>query len=325
VIDLGVDVESTNVGQTTKALLLPGYGAQFVGMGKDLYDNSRVMQEYFEEASTVLNQNLVKLCFASSDAEISRIDNALLATFLLSTSIYAHVKDQEGFIPDVITGYTSGQYAALCISGATTFPDMLYLIQKYVAYYQELLLQVPMRHIKVIGADRLTVESVCFPYAEQETRAFISLYESETEHTIVGHQQAVAEIKEALGQDAKKIVELDAVDGLHCPLMELVETHVRTYSAKVDFASPVCPYIAGTTGDLLQENGALKEELLGQIVRPLHWDVVVERLSGYDVLIEIGPGTQLSDKLKKIYSEKTIIAINSEPDISALETVLAGE
>ena len=306
----------------SKALIFPGFGSQFVGMGKELYDNSRVMQEYFEEASTVLNQNLVKLCFASSDAEISRIDNALLATFLISSSIYAHVKDQEGFVPEAITGHTSGQYAAMCAAGGITFPDMLYLIQKYTAYYQELLLQVPTRAIKVTGVERLTIDIVTTPYADGDTRAFVALYESETDVVIAGHQQAVAEIQAALSEDAKKIVELEAVDGLHSQLMEMVATHVHTYSAKVDFTDPVCTYLAGTNGTVVTTGAGLKEELLGQITTPLQWDATVARLGGYDAIIEIGPGTQLSDKLKKKYPEKTVFALNTESDIAVLQKLL---
>src|SRR5579859_6426456 len=94
------------------ATLFPGYGSQYVGMGKELYDESRIMQEYFEEASNCLNINFVKLCFASSDAEISRIDNALLTNFLVGSALFALLKDL-GFKTDVLVGHNAGEYAAI--------------------------------------------------------------------------------------------------------------------------------------------------------------------------------------------------------------------
>jgi [acyl-carrier-protein] S-malonyltransferase len=303
------------------ALLFPGYGSQFVGMGKELYDESRIMQEYFEEASTVLNTNFVKLCFASSDAEIRSLDQSLVATFLVSSSIYAHIKDQEGLVPDAIVGYTSGQYAALCATEGINFPDMLYLIQKYTSYYQELLTQVPIRAIRVSGIDRMRVDNICAPYTSSETRAFVSVYQSEHEFIIAGHQEAIAQISESLPQ-VRKITELEQVEGLHSPLMSMIEAHLRTYSAKVDFKDPKVPYIAQTSSEIITTADALKEELLRQIVLPLEWAYVVKKLADYDAYIEIGPGTQLSDALRERYPEKPIVAINKGSDSALLHDLL---
>jgi len=104
------------------ALLFPGYGSQFVGMGKELYNDYRIVQEYFEEASNCINTNFVKLCFASSDAELSKITNAYTSLFLVGSSIYALLKELE-IEPDMVAGYNNGEFAAMFAGGCFSFPD----------------------------------------------------------------------------------------------------------------------------------------------------------------------------------------------------------
>ena len=108
------------------ALLFPGYGSQYVGMAKDLYDESRTIQEYFEEAGNCLPINFVKLCFASSDTELSRMEHAYSATFLVSCAIHALLKE-EGIKADVVAGYNLGEYTALYAATALVFlMDFIY-------------------------------------------------------------------------------------------------------------------------------------------------------------------------------------------------------
>src|SRR5437870_3091921 len=104
------------------AMIFPGYGAQFVGMGKELYDESRVIQEYFEEAYNCSNLNFIRLCFASSDSELSQISNAYTSIFLLSCSLSELLKENN-IKPDLVAGYGIGYFAAIFASGAITFPD----------------------------------------------------------------------------------------------------------------------------------------------------------------------------------------------------------
>src|SRR5581483_6858303 len=118
------------------ALVFPGYGSQYVGMGKELYDEYRIVQEYFEEASSCANLNFVKLCFASSDVELSKLAHAYMSLFLIGSSIFALLKEQE-IIPEVVAGYNNGEITALFAGGCFSLPDGLYLLNKFCSFYQE--------------------------------------------------------------------------------------------------------------------------------------------------------------------------------------------
>src|SRR3990167_1799204 len=120
------------------ALVFPGYASQYVGMGKELYDEYRIVQEYFEEASNCANVNFVKLCFASSDAELGKLANAYMSLFLVGGSVFALLKEYD-IIPDIVAGYNNGEVTALFTCGCFSFPDGLYLLNKFSSFYQEAL------------------------------------------------------------------------------------------------------------------------------------------------------------------------------------------
>lgn len=307
------------------AVLFPGYGSQFVGMGKDLYDSSRIMQEYFEEASNCLNINFVKLCFASSDAELGKIEQALVAHFLVSSSIYAVVKDQVGIVPDTVAGHTSGRYAAVFAAGGMNFPDMLYLLQKYALFYQELLTTVPVKVVRLTGISRPTLETVIKELHQGKPEdLYIAVYESDLVHVLVMNlEQADGYVEHLYKAGAKKIVERAMLECLYSGLMQPVEVQLRLYSEKVDFKDLAVPLLTGTTAASIQAKGDIKEELLRQLLHPYHWSAMVRQLEPYDLLVEIGPGMDLTKALRKRFAGKKVIAVNKESDIQELQNAVS--
>lgn len=149
------------------ALLFPGYGSQFVGMGKELYDEYRIVQEYFEEASHVLDINFVKLCFASSDSEISQLTNAYTSLFLIGACVSAVLKEQ-GITIDTVAGYNNGETTALFAAGCFSLPDGLYLLNKFCSFYQEIVDQMDVDALHITGIATAQLEKACLQVSDHE-------------------------------------------------------------------------------------------------------------------------------------------------------------
>ncbi len=295
--------------------LFPGYGSQFVGMGKEFYDEFRIVQEFFEEAANCLNINFVKLCFASSEAEMSRATNAYPALFLISSSIVGLLKE-KGIVPTVVSGYNQGQMAALFSAGSINFPDGLYLLSKYAQIFEQCLenMDVSMMRVHNLPAER--IEELCLTINKQsDYTVFVAIYESIREQIVAGDTPAVHMLKEIL--KSQKGVYCDDVSpyiGLHSPLMNPVVEKFKMYLEKVDFKELALPLIEDISGKRIQDNALIKELVTKSMVSSIGWTKVVDQLDEYDVVIEIGPGSRLSTLIKEQYPEKQVLSINTIED-----------
>lgn len=304
------------------AMLFPGYSSQFVGMGKELYDQHRIVQEYFEEASNCLNANLVKLCFASSDNELSKMSNAYAALFLVSSAIYK-LLEQENIKPDIVAGYNQGEYSALFAAGACSFPDGLYLLNKYTNFYQEVLNGMDVAAIQISNMTPESVEKLVAKVRKPGSEVFVSIYKDTLVHIVAGHTTAIAKIKDLIADyDDAKVQNIAVEVGLHSLLMDAVANQLRMNLEKVDCKELTIPCISGITGSLIRTPEQVKEEVINHIVQPVRWTHVIAALSNYDLIIEIGPGTTLREMLKAHYPDKKVISVNKQADIDEIKKVL---
>lgn len=304
------------------AMIFPGYTSQFVGMGKELYDQHRIIQEYFEEASNCLNANMVKLCFASSDSELAKMNNAYPALFLVSSAIYK-LLEQENIKPDLVAGYNQGEYSALFAAGACNFPDGLYLLNKYTSFYQDVLNGMQVSAVQISNMTPERVEKVLAKARKRGSEVFVAIYKDTLVHIVAGHTTAIERIRELIKDyDDAKIQDVPVAVGLHSALMDVVATQLRSNLEKVDTNQLVVPCVSGITGELLRSPDQVKQELVSHINQPVHWARVIAMLNDYDLIIEIGPGTSLTDALKAHYPNKKMMAINKQADIDELKKLL---
>jgi [acyl-carrier-protein] S-malonyltransferase len=303
-------------------ILFPGYGSQFVGMCKELYDSSRVVQEYFEEAANCLDSNVVKLCFASSDAEISKMNQAYPAIFLVSCSIVALLK-QEGIEPHVVAGFNTGEFAALFAAQAMSFPDGLYMLSKYAQSYQEWL-----DESKDIGLERVSgisteiAEALCKQIRDTGAAVHVSLHELETVHIISGFMPALERFNAMLADyEGAKWKKVSPEVGLHSPLMDPVVGRLTMYLEKVDFHDVAVPVVCCTSGSSIVTKDDVRNALVAHLNNCVLWPQVLAQFESCDCILEIGPGDSLRSYIQACYPNKQIISVNKPEDIEIVKSV----
>ncbi len=298
------------------ALLFPGYGSQFVGMGKELYDEYRIVQEYFEEASHVLDINFVKLCFASSDSEIRQLTNAYTSLFLIGASVYAVLKENN--IPvDVVAGYNNGETTALFAAGCFSLPDGLYLLNKYCSFYQEVVDQMDVDALHIVGIATAQVEKAC----EQLGDIFVAIYNSPTDHIVAGNRDQLSQLHDMF--DNQATMEYVGTEvGLHSSLMNGVVDLFKSFLEKVDFKDLKIPLISCIDGATVTEGSDTKERFISHINSPLEWFYASRVLASYDCILIAAPGGGLVDMIKNQYPEKMVISIATKADIEKIKEIV---
>jgi|GEM_PF-472415 len=302
----------------TIGVMFPGYGEQFIGMGKKIYDESRMVQDLFEQASMCLDINFVQLCFAASDNEILMVDKGSLAIVLLETSIYAELL-QAGLHPDFIAGYGIGEYTAAIASGSLSFADGLYLVMKYTNFFKEFLIEHPGYSILHLsrGFTKDSIAELCKQFSIDGKKVFVTSYNSETDFTIAGPVEAIKLIQEYCKKnEIRKVKELPVAYELHSSILESVTKRLAPYYFKVDFKPLKTPVITNVDGVYVTSADALESAITRRIDSPIEWDEVMNGFVGCDVLITVGPGKQLAEWARLKYPEKEIYAIE---DLKTLE------
>lgn len=297
-------------------MLFPGYGNQFVGMCKELYDSSRRMQEFFEEAANCLNVNIIKLCYASSDSELSKITNATPTIFVISAAIAQLLKD-AGIEPNIIAGYNIGEFTALWKSQALTFPDALYVLNKYTTLYQELLdNQKDVGALRITGIPCQEIEELCNTIRQDGTSIYYAIRYSDQEHYVVGLEPALQKLQEQLScHKTVKIKQAPLELGLHCALMEPVVSRLSLHLEKIDFHAIQIPLISSTQGSPTINAQDARTLLLSHINSPVNWGNTIAQFESCDLIIITGPGNSLQTSLEACYPDKRIITVNKLEDI----------
>ena len=308
----------------TIGVMFPGYGEQFVGMGKNLYNESRLVQDLFEQASMCLDINFVQLCFAASDSEISEIDKGYLSILLLETAIYAELA-KAGLRPDFIAGYGIGEYAAAVACGSLSFADGMYLLSKYAQIFKEFVTENPNYSVLILsrGFTYETLLELCQSYETEKKKIFIAAHNTKEGFTIAGDADIISKIKEYCKEhEIRKVKEVSIAYGLQSSLVDSVVERLAPYFFKIDFKPLKTPVITNVDGVYVTSADALESATIRRINSPLQWDEVMNGFIGCDILISVGPGQQLAEWARLKYPDKEIYTIENLADLQALEPFL---
>ncbi|MCB9002462.1 MAG: ACP S-malonyltransferase [Bacteroidales bacterium] len=281
-----------------KAFVFPGQGAQFVGMGKDLYDNSPLAKDLFEKANSILGFRITDLMFAGTSEDLKQTKVTQPAIFLHSV-ILAKVLGNE-FKPDMVAGHSLGEFSALVSAGALSFEDGLRLVSARAMAMQKACDIEPSTMAAVIGLDDATVENVCKSISEVVVPANYNCPgQLVISGSIKGIDAACQKLTEA---GAKRALKLAVGGAFHSPLMEPARKELEAAINSTPFSKPVCPVYQNVTAKPTVEPEEIKKNLVAQLTAPVRWTQTVQNMiaDGATSFTELGPGSVLQGLVKKI-------------------------
>ena len=287
-----------------KAYVFPGQGAQFPGMGNDLYERSILAKEMFETANSILGFRITDLMFDGTDEDLKQTRVTQPAIFLHSTILAAVLDDS--FKPDMVAGHSLGEFSALTASKTLSFEDGLILVSKRAAAMQKACELTPSAMAAIIGADDKMVEDVC---ASIDDIVVPANYNSPGQIVISGSNEGIDEAVKIIREKGVKLAIRLAVSGaFHSPFMEPARSELEEAITKMNFNMPICPVYQNVTAKPSIEPGVIKTNLVAQLTSPVLWTQLINNMitDGAASFTEVGPGSVLQGLIKKINKDISV-------------------
>lgn len=285
-----------------KAFVFPGQGAQFVGMGKDLYETSPLAKEMFEKANEILGFRITDLMFEGTDEDLRQTKVTQPAIFLHSV-ILAKTLGSE-FKPDMVAGHSLGEFSALVAADALSFDDGLRLVYKRALAMQKACELNPSTMAAVLGLEDAKVEEICATITDEVVVP--ANYNCPGQIVISGSEAGIDKACELLtAAGAKRALKLKVGGAFHSPLMEPAKVELSEAINSTVFAKPICPVYQNVSTAAETEPATIKANLIAQLTAPVKWTQSVEHMiaDGASEFIELGPGAVLQGLVKKINKE----------------------
>lgn len=304
------------------ALLFPGQASQYVGMGRDLYDNSAEVRRMYELVSDLLETDIAKLSFEGPAEDLKRTKYTQPAIMLHSLAALTVLgEDRPKF--DYAAGHSLGEYAALAVTGALTFDNALKAVVRRAALMEEACVQNPGTMAAIMGLDEEQVEKVCREASAAGVVVpanFNSANQIVISGSLAGVEQACVLAKQA---GAKRAMPLEVGGAFHSPLMSPARDGLREFLRDTPIAVPAAPVVANVTGQPVRNGEEIRTLLVDQVTAPVRWAQTMKTLTdlGVTKVIEIGPGKVLTGMARREMNLSEIVNLDTLADVRSLTAV----
>jgi [acyl-carrier-protein] S-malonyltransferase len=281
-----------------KAYIFPGQGAQFPGMGKDLYDHSPLARQLFSKADSILGFGLTDIMFSGTDEELRQTRVTQPAIFLHSVLLASVMADD--FRPDMVAGHSLGEFSALVANRTLSFEDGLVLVSKRAIAMQKACEKTPSTMAAIIGSEDDIIEDVC---TSIEDIVVPANYNCPGQVVISGSNEGIEKAIEALrDKGVKRAVRLAVGGAFHSPLMEPARLELEEAIKMTNFSKPVCPVYQNVNALPSVDPDTIRTNLVDQLTSPVRWtQTVINMISdGASLFVEVGPGNVLQGLIKKV-------------------------
>ncbi len=282
-----------------KAYVFPGQGAQYVGMGQDMYNSSSQAKNMFEKANKILGFKITELMFNGTDEDLRQTKVTQPAIFLHSV-ILANLLGED-YKPEMTAGHSLGEFSALVAAGALSFEDGLKLVSKRALAMQKACEIEPSTMAAIVGLDDEVVEKIINDITDEVVVA--ANYNCPGQLVISGSIKGIDRAVEKLSAaGARRAMKLNVGGAFHSPLMDPARTELAKAIEKTKFSTPICPIYQNVTGQAVTNPEIIKENLISQLTSPVRWTQTMKNMiaNGMNEYIEVGPGKVLQGLLKKV-------------------------